>query len=451
LKEVESNKSSVKEEAIKDKMMKNKDIKEVKQDLSDLTPIEDKLEQSDIEEVQRLVEEYKNRIKQALIKTNKKIEDYINEYVMIGEIEKTEYEIVPVTKLMEAVNKICPNEFTEDELNNVKEIFNQLGNTEYVLVEDLLKFFDENWDNKNEEIVEDNKVWQSIAELDEISTQIIKELNKHLHENQIQLNNFLNEHTYKTGVKVDEKESELDVIKPKDFFSLLRKANLLPYEEGDDIYKNLNEFLCVEEDIISINKIQEAIKFFENNSMTKIKENHNELDEHKISVEDKEVDKTPLSDAVKQIDVSKEVGEEKCKDEDILDELIGSTLNQQVNSPLTEQNEVKNENKEESKNENKHEDESKIEDNGKEELNGETVKVEGDKGEENNEEKKEANNELEVKKEEYNNKEFNKVEEVNSHIVQEEDKHEVQSSNRQEYKDDFGSENDEALQSPSEP
>lgn len=137
---------------LKNPLTKSGAIKETKQLSKDSshTSFEKQKESADlnmdaneVEEIQRLINSYIERIKKWLHSANKKMKELINDHVVIGEIENAEYEVISVEMLMKIVRKICPNEFTVEELKDIEELFKQLGTSDYVFVENLLEFFGE--------------------------------------------------------------------------------------------------------------------------------------------------------------------------------------------------------------------------------------------------------------------------------------------------------------------
>lgn len=109
---------------------------EERKDSSDLN-----MDQEEIQKVQRVVNDYMERIKKRLRASNKKIGDLIEDHIVTGEIDGTECEVVPIEELMEIVKDISSNEFSEGELRDIEEIFKELGISDYVFVESLLEFF----------------------------------------------------------------------------------------------------------------------------------------------------------------------------------------------------------------------------------------------------------------------------------------------------------------------
>ena len=101
------------------------------------------MDQKEMEEVQRIVNDYIDRIKNKLKAANKQISKLIDDQIVIGEIDGAEYEVIAVEALMERIKNVCEDEFNEEELKDIEEIFRQIGNSDYAFVENLLEFFNE--------------------------------------------------------------------------------------------------------------------------------------------------------------------------------------------------------------------------------------------------------------------------------------------------------------------
>eukprot|EP00826_Nyctotherus_ovalis_P040900 TRINITY_DN4066_c0_g1_i1.p1 TRINITY_DN4066_c0_g1~~TRINITY_DN4066_c0_g1_i1.p1 ORF type:complete len:280 (+),score=64.21 TRINITY_DN4066_c0_g1_i1:436-1275(+) len=229
-------------------------------------------------------------MKGRLNASDKKMAELVSDVAIVGEVDGSEYAIIPIAELMELIRKVCLDEFTEDELSNIKEIFRQLGSAEHVFVESLLNFFGELPESKSSrddrlntaEKAAENK---SIAELSEASIQAIAQLANYIHENKLELNDFLSESIFKMTFKVDDKEIEVDSIRLNSLLALLKKADLLPYDE--DEYKDLSECLCIENDMIPVNRLQEVIKLVEGNFVPKTDKKAKESANNELLIENK--------------------------------------------------------------------------------------------------------------------------------------------------------------------
>eukprot|EP01022_Parablepharisma_sp_SALTPOND_P020243 TRINITY_DN3629_c0_g1_i2.p1 TRINITY_DN3629_c0_g1~~TRINITY_DN3629_c0_g1_i2.p1 ORF type:complete len:734 (+),score=155.49 TRINITY_DN3629_c0_g1_i2:6981-9182(+) len=258
------------------------------------------VDQEEIEEVQRVVNDYMDRIKRKLSSTNKRMTDLIYDYVVLGEVDGTEYQVVPMNNLMDIIKEICSTEFAEEEFKDIEEIFAQLGNSEYVFFESLLEFFGElpledtpeekNYehpvaaseqpksealeveyteDRSGEAPAEGKKKRRSVKDLDDLSVQTIMQLTKYIHENEVKLYDLLGDAITRKIVKTKNKQREIDVMQSEDFFGILKRIGIEPYVEYEDSlyeHKNLSDFLCIDRTnyptILSVKKLQQTIQFF---------------------------------------------------------------------------------------------------------------------------------------------------------------------------------------------
>lgn len=126
---------------------------------------------------------------------------------------------------------------------------------------------------------------KSIHELDDISTQIMLRLTKHLGGDEGRVQELLKDSILKKVVGTRHGRKEFQVISAVSLFGTLRTVDVLPYEEGKkdlDIHGNLTEYLLVDSKMtLSVKRLQKAIKFFANDpEMQKRMESIEERKEH---------------------------------------------------------------------------------------------------------------------------------------------------------------------------
>lgn len=109
---------------------------------------ENEEDQAEMEDVQRVINDYTARMKKVLDKSDTRMADLIAEKIVIGESDGAEYQLVPMPDLMEIVKSL--GGFSETELKDIEDIFAQLGTPEYVFVESLLEFFGEQQPDEGE-------------------------------------------------------------------------------------------------------------------------------------------------------------------------------------------------------------------------------------------------------------------------------------------------------------
>jgi len=101
-------------------------------------------------------------------------------------------------------------------------------------------------------------------DLDSTSKTIIKNLAKHLEEEELQVKDLFKDDIFMKVMKAGNEKKGFEVIKSQDFFIKLREIYALPYDKETkplDIHKDLELILSNKNcsDIIFVNKIQEAI------------------------------------------------------------------------------------------------------------------------------------------------------------------------------------------------
>jgi len=269
---------------------------------------ESKVGQEEMEEVQRVVNEYISRIKARLDAQGLRITELIYDKVVLGEYEGAEYEVVQMEDMMKIIQDTTGDEFSEEELKDIEAVFAQLGSPECVFVESLLELFGElppegtgslpkssernlgntegapvseppksdaplpeNDENgvMNESNTESKKKKRSIKDLDEVSVEIMMLLTRYIHENEIKLYELFNEAIIKKTIKTKNKQQEIDIMNSADFFSILRMIDCLPYEKKEqdaEEHKNMSDFLCIDRNnyptLLSVKRLQHAIQFF---------------------------------------------------------------------------------------------------------------------------------------------------------------------------------------------
>ena len=314
------------------------------------------IDRKEIEEVQRLVNEYTRRIKAGLYLVNMKMADAICNYIAIGEADNSKYEIVFISDLMKIIGKYSPNEFSQEELKNIEEIFKQLGNSKYVFVESLLEFFgelnlEEDSKSKNDDNVETKSYHAlNIEELDETSVQIIKSLIKYIRDNEIKLYSLLGDYIVARKIKSKDRQYLIDTIETKDFFKVLNDSKLLSSPmEDNKIYTNLSDFLSIDRNkhcyILSIKKLQDVINYFATNMRLKLQKN--------ISFEENLAHKIVNREKYKSARLNYESNIDNDKGEKHYNTTRDNTNKLTLNSKQTNENIIKNNSKEDinSKNE----------------------------------------------------------------------------------------------------
>ena len=253
------------------------------------------------EEIQKVVNEYVDRIKKRMKENNISMKQLIQDKIEIGQTESQEFNVVRMQVLMEIIKNITGNEFNENELADVEEIFGQLGNHEIVIVDNLLDFFGEK-----------AKKTIHLSELDEISLEILKRLSKYLQENKIKLADLFSQAIYKQVIKTKKKQKEVDVLASEDFFAILRAIEILPYEMNDDgdEHDNLRNFLCINlaqySSILYVNKLQKAIECFEaepqNENVEEVEEGDLKDDNEIISKSESEANRKESNNNYDEVD-----------------------------------------------------------------------------------------------------------------------------------------------------
>jgi len=221
------------------------------------------------------IQTYIERIKHRLLSMNRSMNAVIQDHIVIGELNDTEYEIISLVDLMKVLREMCKEEFSEREYNRIKEQFKQLGDEEYVFVENLLELFGEtltprkslpsnsihesqilrsNYEASEIEKSEEKEsetshndaynkeeIVKLIKKLDNTSMQILKQLANYIEVNKVNLYDLLKE-------KIYTEQNTINVIKSQGFFAILRKIGVLPYNQhtkDSDIHKDLEDFLSI--------------------------------------------------------------------------------------------------------------------------------------------------------------------------------------------------------------
>ena len=222
---------------------------EVKKELNENDPQE-------VEEVQKIVDSYVKRMKTCIESIGGKIGELIKSRTGIVESDEGHVEIIELHDLMFIIKDVCPNEFTDNEIDDIQEIFMQLGTQEYVFVESLLELFGElpeegeanekNQDQLKENQQESNKeiIQPNIRTLDEISQEIIFNLVFYLKVFSFEARAFFEkivcQHSKK---KKDGFEENVESIEWKAFLEKLNSISCLPESEDKGIFENLKIFL----------------------------------------------------------------------------------------------------------------------------------------------------------------------------------------------------------------
>lgn len=245
------------------------------------------------------LKDYIARIKCRLLSVEKNLNAVLHDHIIIGELNNIEYELISLADWMELIREKCNEEFNEEELKEIEELFAQSGNSGYILVENLYEVFGETLpqrssasansahesemlrsnysasdiesSEKKPETPSNEDVHNALKNLDYTSVQILKQLSNYLRVNKTNLCDLFKDEMYSEALH---DQGTINVIRSQGFFVILRKIGVLPYPEhtkSSDIHKNLEDFLAINKQnypfILFIKDLEQVLRVVEESFM----------------------------------------------------------------------------------------------------------------------------------------------------------------------------------------
>lgn len=202
-------------------------------------------------------------VRRALAEKGKRIAELIEGKVMLGKAEEghSEYEVVMIPELLEALKPICASKF--DNPDALEHLLKSIApeNQDYILVEKLEKLFSEkaeSGDESGSNKEEDESLLEDAEELDSRALELARKIASYLKERKLTALELFEDIVFQQEVSVDGKNVTVDVMKAKEFYRLLKEIGITRDKES-----SLSEFLALSKDYPKIFIVKKMLKLID--------------------------------------------------------------------------------------------------------------------------------------------------------------------------------------------